>query len=33
VVLKLFEIVQPRFAYFGREDAQQCRIIQQMSAD
>ena len=33
VVLKLFEIVQPRFAYFGRKDAQQCRIIQQMSAD
>ena len=33
VVLKLFEIVQPRFAYFGRKDAQQCRIIQQMTAD
>jgi pantoate--beta-alanine ligase len=33
VVLKLFEIVQPRFAYFGRKDAQQGRIIQQMVAD
>ncbi|MGH9744601.1 MAG: pantoate--beta-alanine ligase [Candidatus Acidiferrales bacterium] len=33
VVLKLLEIVQPRFAYFGRKDAQQSRIIQQMAAD
>src|SRR5580693_109226 len=27
VVLKLFEIVQPHFAYFGRKDTQQVRII------
>ena len=33
VVLKLFEIVRPRFAYFGRKDAQQVRIIQQMVRD
>jgi pantoate--beta-alanine ligase len=33
VVLKLLEIVQPRFAYFGRKDAQQVRIIQQMVRD
>ncbi|MHB8539939.1 MAG: pantoate--beta-alanine ligase [Candidatus Acidiferrales bacterium] len=33
VVLKLFEIVRPRFAYFGRKDAQQARIIRRMSAD
>ena len=33
MVLKLFEIVQPRFAYFGRKDAQQCRVVQQMAAD
>jgi pantoate--beta-alanine ligase len=33
VVLKLFEIVQPQFAYFGRKDAQQVRILQQMVHD
>jgi pantoate--beta-alanine ligase len=33
VVLKLFEIAQPRLAFFGRKDAQQARIIRQMSAD
>jgi pantoate--beta-alanine ligase len=33
VVLKLFEIVQPHFAYFGRKDAQQVRIISEMVRD
>jgi len=33
VVLKLFEIVQPNFAYFGRKDAQQVRIISEMVYD
>src|SRR5580704_18156710 len=33
VVLKLFEIVQPHFAYFGRKDAQQVRIISEMMRD
>jgi pantoate--beta-alanine ligase len=33
VVLKLLEIVQPHFAYFGRKDAQQVRIVSEMSRD
>ena len=33
VVLKLLQIVQPHFAYFGRKDAQQARIIQRMAGD
>jgi pantoate--beta-alanine ligase len=33
VVLKLFDIVKPKTAFFGRKDAQQVRIIQQMVAD
>jgi pantoate--beta-alanine ligase len=33
VVLKLLEIVAPRFAYFGRKDAQQARMIGQMAID
>jgi len=33
VVLKLLEVVAPRFAYFGRKDAQQARIIRQMASD
>ncbi len=33
VVLKLLEIVQPHYAYFGRKDAQQLRIVQQMVRD
>ena len=33
VVLKLFEIVLPRLAFFGRKDAQQARVIHQMTDD
>lgn len=33
VVLKLLQIVEPHFAYFGRKDAQQAAIISRMAAD
>lgn len=33
IVLKLFEIAEPRFAFFGRKDAQQAHIIRQMARD
>ena len=33
VVLKLLQIVQPHFAYFGRKDAQQAAIISRMASD
>jgi pantoate--beta-alanine ligase len=33
VVLKLFNIIRPKAAYFGQKDAQQVRIIQQMVED
>ncbi len=33
VVMKLLQIVQPNFAYFGRKDAQQSRIITRMARD
>jgi pantoate--beta-alanine ligase len=33
VVLKLLEIVQPHYAYFGRKDAQQVKLIQRMVRD
>jgi pantoate--beta-alanine ligase len=33
VVMKLLQIVQPHFAYFGRKDAQQSAIISRMAKD
>jgi pantoate--beta-alanine ligase len=33
IVLKLFEVVQPKYAYFGRKDAQQVRVLQKMARD
>ena len=33
IVLKLLNIVMPRYAYFGRKDAQQAIIIKKMAAD
>jgi pantoate--beta-alanine ligase len=33
IVLKLLEIMQPSFAFFGRKDAQQERVLRAMAAD
>src|SRR5215813_14195683 len=33
VVMKLFEVIQPHFAFFGRKDAQQVRVLERMLLD
>ena len=33
VVLKLFEVIRPHFAFFGRKDAQQVRVLERMLLD
>jgi pantoate--beta-alanine ligase len=33
IVMKLLQIVQPDFAYFGRKDAQQSRLVTRMARD
>jgi pantoate--beta-alanine ligase len=33
IVLKLFNIVQPHYSYFGQKDAQQLSVLKKMTAD